>query len=139
MESRMVLRIVAGTVVLALLVAGAAKADPVVDSFYTRCVSENVYQMQPGELEQACACMAPMVASFLTPEARARVEDAIRNNHAVNLGPNPYRGAPGDRAREAIRQCPATGVAMYNQKCAGDNATKPECQEMRTMIEQAQP
>lgn len=134
----MALRIVAGALALAVLTVGAAQADPVVDSFYTRCVSENAYQLQPAELQQACACMAPVLVSFLTPEARAQVEGAIRNNHEANLGPNPYRGAPGDRARDAIKQCPGAGIAMYNQKCAGEKAAQPACQEMKAMIDQAQ-
>lgn len=133
------LRRVTGALALTVVMAGAALADPVVDSFYARCVSENAYQMQPGELEQTCTCMAPVLVSFLTPEAHAQVAEAVRNNHPVNLGPNPYRGSAGDRARDAVRQCPAAGVAMYNQKCAGENAALPACQEMKAMIEQAQP
>src|SRR6185295_1940440 len=51
-------------------VLATATADPVVDAFYARCVSENAYQMGPNDLEGACACMAPLMVSFLTDEAR---------------------------------------------------------------------
>src|SRR5688500_249614 len=66
-------------VVVASMAAAApdAAADPVVDAFYNRCVSENAYQMAPNELEGACACMAPVMVSFLTDDARRRLEEAI--------------------------------------------------------------
>jgi len=126
-------------VVLALATAAAtAAADPVVDAFYTRCVSENSYQMEPNELEGACACMAPVLVSFLTTEARHRIEDAIRKNRPVGLSGNPFRGDPAALARGAILQCPAVGAAMYRQKCAGGNEARPQCQEMKAMLDQAQ-
>ena len=120
------------------LAATAAAADPVVDSFYTRCVSENSYQMGPNELEGACACMAPVLVSFLTDDARRRIEGAIRNNQPIGLSGSPFRGNPADLARSAIKQCPAVGAAMYQQKCAGSNEAAPQCQEMKGMIDQAQ-
>jgi hypothetical protein len=122
----------------ASLVAATAAADPVVDSFYTRCVSENAYQMGPNELEGACACMAPVMASFLTEDARRRIEDAIRTNKPVGLSGSPFKGHPADLARSAIRQCPAVGAAMYRQHCAGGNAAAPQCKEMKDMIDLAQ-
>ena len=69
-----------------------AAADPVVDAFYNRCVSENAYQMAPNELEGACACMAPVMVSFLTDDARRQVEEAIKNNAPVSLGAQPVQG-----------------------------------------------
>jgi hypothetical protein len=120
-----------------LMLAGApAAADPVVDTFYGRCVSENSYQMQPAELESACACMAPVLVSFLTIDARRQVEDAIKFNRPVSFSGSPFKGNPADLARRAIRECPAVGAAMYQQKCAGGNEAAPECQEMKAMIDQ---
>jgi len=110
----------------------------VVDAFYSRCVSENSYQMAPNELESACACMAPVMVSFLTDDARQRIEYAIKNNQPIGLSGNPFRGDPADLARSAIKQCPAVGAAMYQQKCSGDNASAPQCQEMKGMLDQAQ-
>lgn len=133
----MLLRILAGTLPLAVA-ATSASADPVVDAFYNRCVTENSYQMGPNELEGACACMAPVMVSFLTDEARRRIEDAIRNNQPVGLSGNPFKGNPADLARSAIKQCPSVGAAMYRQKCAGGNEAAPQCQEMKGMIDQAQ-
>jgi hypothetical protein len=118
--------------------ATTATADPVVDAFYSRCVSENSYQMAPNELESACACMAPVMVSFLTDDARQRIEYAIKNNQPIGLSGNPFRGDPADLARSAIKQCPAVGAAMYQQKCSGDNASAPQCQEMKGMLDQAQ-
>ncbi len=115
-----------------------AAADPVTDAFYNRCVSENAYQMAPNELESACACMAPVMVSFLTDDARRQVEDAIKNNAPVSLGASPFKGNPADLARSAIQQCPNVGKAMYAQKCAGANEAAPQCQEMKAMIDQAQ-
>jgi hypothetical protein len=109
-----------------------------VDAFYNRCVSENAYQMAPNELEGACACMAPVMGSFLTDEARRRLEEAIKNNTPVSLGSSPFKGNPADLARAAIKQCPNVGKAMYAQKCAGGNAAAPQCQEMKGMIDQAE-
>lgn len=120
------------------IAATTATADPVVDAFYTRCVSENSYQMEPNELEGACACMAPVLVSFLTTEARHRIEDAIRKNRPVGLSGAPFRGDPAELARIAILQCPAVGAAMYRQKCAGGHEAAPQCQEMKAMIDQAQ-
>jgi hypothetical protein len=117
--------------------ATTAAADPVVDSFYTRCVSENSYQMGPDELESACACMAPVLVSFLTDEAYQRIAEAIRSNKPVGLSGNPFRGDPAELARSAILQCPAVGAAMYRQKCAGANETAPQCREMKDMLDQA--
>jgi hypothetical protein len=121
-----------------ILASATAAADPVVDAFYTRCASENSYQMAPAELEGACACMAPVMASFLTPEARQRVESAIQNNKPVSFSGSPFKGNPSDLARSAIKQCPSVGAAMYRQKCAGGNEAAPQCQEMKGMIDQAQ-
>ena len=132
-----ILKILAGTVTVAVAATSAA-ADPVVDAFYSRCVSENSYQMTPNELEGACACMAPVMVSFLTDDARRRIGDAIRNNRPIALSGNPFRGDPADLARSAIRQCPAVGAAMYRQKCAGGNKAAPQCQEMKGMLDQAQ-
>lgn len=129
----------AGGVLLAIAInISAASADPVVDAFYDRCVSENSYQMQPAELEQACSCMAPVLVSFLTIDARRRVEDAIRANKAVSFAGSPFKGNPADLARSAIEQCPSVGAAMYQQKCTGGNEATPQCQEMKQMIDQAQ-
>ena len=127
-------------VVVASVAAAApsATADPVVDAFYNRCVSENAYQMAPNELESACACMAPVMVSFLTDDARRRLEEAIKNNAPVSLGGSPFKGNPSDLARTAIKQCPNVGKAMYAQKCAGGNEAAPQCQEMKGMIDQAQ-
>ena len=119
-----------------MAVAAAAAADPAVDAFYTRCVSENAYQMAPEELEGACACMAPVMVSFLTDAARRRVADALKNNAPVSLGASPFKGNPADLARSAIQQCPGVGKAMYAQKCAGGNEAAPQCQEMKGMIDQ---
>ena len=132
-----ILKILAGAVPIAVAAASAA-ADPVVDAFYNRCVSENSYQMAPNELEGACACMAPVMVSFLTDDARRRIEDAIKNNQPIGLSGNPFRGDPADLARSAIKQCPAVGAAMYQQKCAGGNEAAPQCQEMKGMLDQAQ-
>jgi hypothetical protein len=118
--------------------ATAAVADPVVDAFYSRCVTENAYQMAPNELESACACMAPVMTSFLTDDARGRIEDALKNNQPVSLSGSPFKGNPADLARSAIKQCPAVGAAMYQQKCAGGNEAAPQCQEMKAMIDEAQ-
>ncbi|MBA4099540.1 MAG: hypothetical protein C0484_22550 [Rhodospirillum sp.] len=120
------------------VVAPTAAADPVVDAFYNRCVSENAYQMAPNELESACACMAPVMVSFLTDDARRQVEEAIKNNAPVSLGGSPFKGNPSDLARSAIQQCPGVGKAMYAQRCAGGNEAAPQCQEMKSMIDQAQ-
>lgn len=120
----------------ALLVRSAA-ADPILDAFYARCTSENSYQMPPAELDQACACMAPVLVSFLTPEARQQILDAIKANKAVSFSASPFKGNPADLARSAIKQCPEVGAAMYQQKCAGGNESAPECQEMKAMIDQA--
>jgi hypothetical protein len=129
-----------GILVVALIAATAtdAAADPVVDAFYNRCVSENAYQMAPNELEGACACMAPVMVSFLTDDAHRRVSEAIKNNAPVSLGASPFKGNPADLARTAIKQCPGVGKAMYAQKCAGGNETAPQCQEMKGMIDQAE-
>jgi hypothetical protein len=124
--------------VASMAVAATAAADPVVDAFYTRCVSENSYQMAPDELESACACMLPVMVSFLTIDARRRVEEALKNNAPVSLGGSPFRGNPADLVRTAIKQCPNVGKAMYAQKCAGGNEAAPQCQEMKGMIDQAQ-
>ena len=135
--SMKVLRIL---VVVASLAAATptAAADPAVDAFYNRCVSENAYQMAPNELEGACACMAPVMVSFLTDDARRRLEEAIKNNAPVSLGGSPLKGNPADLARTAIKQCPNVGKAMYAQKCAGGNEAAPQCQEMKGMIDQAE-
>jgi hypothetical protein len=127
-------------VAIALVAAAAtnAAADPIVDAFYSRCVSENAYQMAPNELEGACACMAPVMASFLTDDARRRLDEAIKNNAPVSLGGSPFKGNPADLARSAIQQCPNVGKAMYAQKCAGGNEAAPQCQEMKGMIDQAE-
>jgi hypothetical protein len=134
-----VLRILRGALIAtAMLPMAAALADPVVDAFYARCVSENSYRMEPAELEGACACMAPVMASFLTSDARRRIEDAIRVNKPASFGGSPFKGNPAELARSAIRQCPSVGAAMYQQKCAGGNEATPQCQEMKGMIDQAQ-
>jgi hypothetical protein len=121
-----------------MAVAATAVADPVVDAFYNRCVAENAYQMTPNELESACACMAPVMVSFLTADARRRLEEAIKNNAPVSLGASPFKGNPADLARSAIQQCPSVGKAMYAQKCAGANEAAPQCKEMKSMIDQAE-
>jgi hypothetical protein len=128
---------VLGALFLSAALVPAAKADPVVDSFYLRCVSENSYQMEPAALEGACACMAPVMVSFLTVEARQRIEEAIKANKPVSLAGSPFKGNPADLARDAIRQCPAVGEAMYHQKCAGANEAAPQCQEMKKMLDEA--
>jgi hypothetical protein len=125
-------------VAASMAVAATAAADPVVDAFYNRCVSENAYHMAPNELEGACACMAPVMVSFLTDDARRQVEQAIQNNAPVSLGASPFKGNPTDLARSAIQQCPNVGKAMYAQRCAGANEAAPQCQEMKGMIDQAQ-
>ena len=129
----------APSIVLAMLILASspAAADPVVDAFYGRCVSENSYRMQPADLESACACMAPVLVSFLTIDARRQVEQAIANNKPVSFNGSPFKGNPADLARRAIQECPAVGAAMYQQKCAGGNEAAPECQEMQAMIDQA--
>lgn len=95
-----------------MAIAATAAADPVVDAFYNRCVSENAYQMAPNELEGACACMAPVMVSFLTDDARRQVEQAIKNNAPVSLGASPFKGNPADwpaapsrNARASERRC----------------------------------
>ena len=134
------MKVLAILVVVASVAAAAtnAAADPVVDAFYNRCVSENAYQMAPNELEGACACMAPVMVSFLTDDARRRLDEAIENNAPVSLGGSPFKGNPADLARSAIQQCPNVGKAMYAQKCAGGNEAAPQCQEMKGMIDQAE-
>lgn len=132
-----VLKILAGALPFALTATSAA-ADPVVDAFYTRCVSENSYQLGPNDLEGACACMAPVMVSFLTDEARRQIEVAIKNNQPIGLRGSPFKGNPADLARSAIKQCPAVGAAMYQQRCAGGNEAAPQCQEMKGMLDQAQ-
>ena len=127
---------VLGALLLSAALAPAAEADPVVDAFYLRCVSENSYQMEPADLEGACACMAPVMVSFLTVEARKSIEEAIQANKPVSLTGSPFKGNPADLARDAIRQCPAVGEAMYRQKCTGNEAA-PQCQEMKNMLDEA--
>ena len=122
----------------AVLAAATAAADPVVDAFYNRCVSENSYQMGPNDLESACACMAPVMVSFLTDDARRQIDESIKNRQPLRLNSSPFRGDPADLARSAIKQCPAVGAAMYQQKCSGGNATAPQCREMKEMLDQAQ-
>ena len=134
----MAVRVLIGALAFLCLAAAAARADDVVDSFYARCVNENAYQMQPAELDEACACMAPVLVSFLKPDARKQVEDAIRNNRQVTFQGSPYQGNPSDNARTAIQTCPMVGAAMYQQRCAGGNEQAPECQEMKAMIQQSQ-
>jgi hypothetical protein len=127
---------VLGALLLSAALATAAEADPVVDAFYLRCVSENSYQMEPADLEGACACMAPVMVSFLTAEARKTIEEAIKANKPVSVTGSPFKGNPADLARDAIRQCPAVGEAMYRQKCTGNEAA-PQCQEMKNMLDAA--
>jgi hypothetical protein len=127
---------VLGALLLSAALAPAAEADPVVDAFYLRCVSENSYQMEPADLEGACACMAPVMVSFLTVEARKTIEEAIKANKPVSVTGSPFKGNPADLARDAIRQCPAVGEAMYRQKCTGNEAA-PQCQEMKNMLDEA--
>jgi hypothetical protein len=112
-------------------------ADPVADAFYARCTAENAYQMQPPELDKACACMAPVLASFLTDESRRQIEDAIRTGKPVSFAGSPFKGNPADLARRAIKQCPMVGAAMYRQRCTGQNEGAPECQEMKKMLDAA--
>ena len=126
--------ILASTPVLMILASTPARADPVVDAFYARCVSENSYQMQPAELDKACACMAPVLVSFLTDEARQHVEDALRSRQPVTLTGSPFNGNPAEIARSAIKQCPSVGAAMYQQRCVGGNEATPQCQEMKGML-----
>ena len=119
-------------VVVASVAAAApsAAADPVVDAFYNRCVSENAYQMAPNELEGACACMAPVMVSSLTDDAHRRVSEAIKNNAPVSLGASPFKGNPADLARTAIKQCPGVGKALDAPNCAGGDETAPQCQDV---------
>lgn len=115
--------------------AAPAAADPVTDAFYARCTTENSYQMQPAELDEACACMAPVLVSFLTPEARQEIESAIEANRSVSFSGSPFKGDPAELARSAIRQCPKVGAAMYRQNCQGANESAPQCVEMKQMID----
>ncbi|HET6161204.1 MAG TPA: hypothetical protein VFE34_22880 [Dongiaceae bacterium] len=131
------MKILGAAGVLLILASAPAVGDPVADAFYARCVAENSYQMQPAELDQACACMAPVLTSFLTVDARQRVEDAIKTGKPVTFSGNPYKGNPADLARSAIKQCPTVGAAMYQQKCVGATEATPQCQEMKKMIDQA--
>lgn len=119
---------------LAATVAPAAGGDPVVENFRARCVAENSYRQPPAELAEACACMAPVLVSFLTPEARRQIETAIRGNRPASLGVSPFAGDPAELARRAIRRCPTVGAAIYRQKCTGNEAA-PQCLEMRALIE----
>ncbi|MGH6892194.1 MAG: hypothetical protein ACREEP_08060 [Dongiaceae bacterium] len=82
--------------------ARAAAADPVVDAFYGRCVSESSYRMAPADLANACGCMAPVLVSFLTDEAYRQVEGSIKGNKPVTFGGTPFKGEPSDPARSAI-------------------------------------
>ncbi len=137
MQPELHMKILGAVSALVMMIpAPASGADPVVDAFYVRCVSENSYQMQPAELEAACACMAPVMVSFLTADARAKVEGAIKTRKPVSLSGNPFRGHPAELARSAIRQCPAVGEAMYRRECAGGNEALPHCQEMKDMLDQ---
>lgn len=124
------------TVSLAWL-AGAppAAADQVADAFYARCMSENSYQLPPVDLDEACACMAPVLVSFLTPEARQQIEQAIKANQPVSFSGSPFKGDPATLARSAIKQCPKVGAAMYQQNCGGQNAEAPQCVEMKKMLD----
>ena len=112
-----ILKILAGAVPIAVAAASAA-ADPVVDAFFNRCVSENSYQMAPNELEGACACMAPVIVSFLTDDARRRIEDAIKHNLPIGTTANPFSAYPANLARRAIKQCPAVGAATLTRRLA---------------------
>jgi hypothetical protein len=120
-----------------MALARPAEADPVVDAFYARCISENAYQMQAPELGGACTCMAPVLASFLTVDARMQIEDSLKTGKPVSFGGSPFMGNPADLARSAIKRCPMVGAAMYRQKCAGKNEGAPECREMKKMIDEA--
>ena len=80
--------------------------------------------------------MAPVMVSFLTADARAKLEDAIKTSKPVSLSGNPFRGHPAELARSAIRQCPAVGEAMYRRECVGGNEALPHCQEMKDMLDQ---
>lgn len=120
-----------------MTLARPAEADPVADAFYARCTAENAYHMQPAELDGACACMAPVLASFLTVEARKQIEDSLKTGKPASFGGSPFKGNPADLARSAIKQCPMVGAAMYRQKCAGKNESAPECREMKKMIDEA--
>ena len=115
----------------------AEAADPVADAFYARCTAENAYQMQPPELDEACACMAPVLASFLTVDAHKQIEDSLKTGKPASFAGSPFKGNPADLARAAIKQCPMVGAAMYRQKCAGKNEGAPECQEMKKMLDAA--
>ena len=119
------------------LSAMPAAADPVVDAFDARCTAENAYRLPPADLDGACACMAPVLASFLSADARRQIEDAIKSGKPVSFAGSPFNGNPGDLARSAIAQCPAVGEAMYRQKCAGKNGGAPACREMRKMLDAA--
>jgi len=133
---------IVGALCGALILAGAvpppAAADPVVDAFYGLCVTENSYQMQPAELDQACACMAPVLISFLSIAAREEIAAAIKSGKPASFSGSPFKGNPADLARRAIRECPAVGTAMYRQKCVGGNEASPQCQEMKEMIDPSQ-
>jgi hypothetical protein len=127
-----------GLAILACIIFGhAAAADPVSDAFYERCTTENSYTMQPAELNGACACMAPVLASFLTVEARHEIEAALKSKRPASFAGSPFKGNPADLARTAIKECPMVGEAMYQQKCAGKYDGAPECQEMKKMIDEA--
>lgn len=115
--------------------AAPAAADQVADAFYARCMSENSYQLPPVDLDEACACMAPVLVSFLTPEARQQIEQAIRANTTVAMSGNPYKSDPTTVAQAAIKQCPKVAGAMYDQKCSGQNAEAPYCVEMKKMLD----
>jgi len=126
------------TMILAwFALAAPAAADTVTDAFYARCTTENSYQMQPAELDEACACMAPVLVSFLTPEARQEIESAIKANRSVSFSGSPFKGDPATLARSAIKQCPSVGRAMYQQNCTGANESAPQCQEMKQMLDAA--
>ena len=133
-----ILKVLGVALPLACAIPLEAAGDPVVDAFYARCVTENSYQMQPAELEDACSCMAPVMVSFLTVGARQQIEAAIKADKPIGFSGSPFKGDPADLARSAIKQCPAVGAAMYQQKCAGGNAAAPQCQEMKSMLDQAQ-
>jgi hypothetical protein len=73
------------------------------------------------------------------PDRRCAPTDRGRDQekHADRPRRQPYKGNPAELARSAIKQCPAVGAAMYQQKCAGNNEAAPQCQEMKGMIDQA--
>ena len=130
------MRIFAVSTVLACLACvRPAAADQVADAFYALCMSENSYNLPPVELDEACACMAPVLVSFLTPEARQGIEQSIKSNQTVAISGNPYKGDPATLARSAIKQCPKVGAAMYQQNCGGQNAEAPQCVEMKKMLD----